>query len=182
MRILKLIIAFLFLALFTVIILSSCSSTNKHKTVSVTKTDSVSHVKTDSAGSKKKAQSSVRRSQTANSVKKNITAEKTTITVYDTVYIQGKQQVKYVIVKEKATDKTKTSSKTDTKDSTSASSQHDAAISKTTDTDVHKVEKVKEKAVKRIVFSWWWLLLLIPAYLVYRYWPVIKAVWARFTI
>lgn len=161
----KKLLAFLFALIIAIILLNSCSSTNKHKTVSVTKTDSVSHVKTDSTGVKKKAQSAVRKSQTANSVKKNITNEKTTITVYDTVYIAGKQQVKYVIVKEKATDKTKSSIVRNLLDSSAATTTQQATVNKVADTDLHKVEKVKDKAVvttKSPLKFLWWLLLLIP--------------------
>lgn len=157
--------------------LAACSTVNKHKTSSVVKTDSVSHVKVDSSVFKKKATTTVKKNNTVIKKQNNLTSEKETITVYDTVYLNGKQQIKYVIVKEKNADKSKTLTKFDTKDSTSLTDTQQTTLNKVADTKLIKSEKVKDKVVvthKSPFRFLWWLLLLIPLAIWY-YWKKIPS-------
>lgn len=164
------------------IIFCSCTSTNKHKTVTSTKVDSVSHVKTDSSTLKSKVVTQVKKQQVIVKKKADVTTVKETIYNFDTSHINGSEyfndngnhipvtgKLVSVTKREKTIDKTKTTTKADLKDSVSAAATQTAAVTKTADTELHKEVKVKDKVVKRISFNWWWLLLLIPLYLIYRY-------------
>lgn len=175
-------VIFYLVVALAVMVLFSCSSTNKHKTVTETKTDSVSHVKVDSGTLKKKSNIQVKRQSKVVKKQADKTTEKETVYLFDTSHANGTEyfndngnhipvtgKLVSVTKREKVHDKGKVITKSASNDSTAAISNDSSHLNKTADVDLHKTEKVKDKTVKRTTFSWWWLLLLIPLYLIYRY-------------
>ena len=164
----------LFILMGCLLILCSCNTTNKHKSLSKTTTDSVGSsvydsVKTSSNKSFKLSildSSKLKRKVTKNGVSiefetNNSEAGKTEpITIEKkygkTIINLGGRNVKRItdtdISSEVTIQKAIVAEKAVTENNDSAK------VSKTTTTDLHKkeVEKIEDKSTKR--FSWWWII------------------------
>lgn len=170
---------------------SRCSTTNKTKSVTKTNTDSTSIVKIDSNIVKLKDSTTVKKDNTVTTIEKEDNYVKETTIEFDTSkYAKGSgiyepsgnlptdyfQPIKKITIKETGTKKEKKTIAANKIDSTSLKSTEKIDLSKETKTELVKTETTKNKVVERTSYwGWLWLLLLIPAYLVYRNWNKIKA-------
>ena len=83
--------------------------------------------------------------------------------------------IKKTTIKETGIKKEKQTIASNKVDSTALKTTQSTDLTKEVSTDLHKTEVTKNKEVKRTsYYGWLWLLLLIPAYLVYRNWDKIK--------
>lgn len=196
--ILALVILFL---VFLTTMLQGCATTNKSKSLHKATVDSVSTTKIDSSTHKVIDSSKVTKANSITVKESDGSFERETVILFDTSLIKntstradyfqpgigaGKliigdvgtysHPVKSITIKEKGLNKAK-ETKTEIKNDSSAHHElNNNDFTKTVKTDLNKTESDKTKTVKRSAgYSWlWWLLLLIPAYLVYRNWPKIK--------
>ena len=172
----------LFVILIIIIWVASCnigcSTSNKVKSVTNSKIDSAVVTRSDSTAKKSKTKTQVNKTQSAVAKKKDITYERETITLYDTV-----RKVISVTVKEKGRDKSREMATVTKVDSVVQFIHDTVVVTKTGTAEVHKEVTQKDKQVKsKSYWGWLWLLLLIPAYLVYRNWNKIKGIFSGFSI
>ena len=148
----------------TILILVSCTSTNKHKTVDKQKVDSISVVKVDSVLIKKKAAAAVRRKNIITKKQADKTTETITVYEFDTSkahrtgaeYFEGTPVVGKLIKvtkKQKVVDKSKQVKKESLIDSTSNIDTQSVSLHKEVATNVKKESFVKNKEVKRVNYT-----------------------------
>lgn len=164
------------IVLAVLVIIALCSSCNRHIQKSLTKTDSTTtHQEVKTVDTSKAKIRVVHR--TSNNRTKQVTTTTPLLIQVDTVLsfeqpIIVKNGKKFIV-----SNKTTT---TITKASHSAQIDSGATIQtgKTTETkkdSTHLVQTIKNKEVKSHPSFWLWWLLLIPAYLVYRYrWEIFE--------
>lgn len=189
------------------LLLYSCSTTNKHKEIRKSTIDSLSVVKIDSNHSKTVDSTNVKRDNTVTVKETEGNYTKETVIEFDNTKIasplltdsaikkaweDGKpytteiiaedyfpvflsRPVKKITIKETGIKKTKETTVADKNDSTNVKKTDSGNLTKDVKTNLVKTETVKKKEVERTSYwGWLWLLLLIPAYIVYRYWDKIK--------
>jgi hypothetical protein len=166
---------FFYLGIIVLILLSSCSVVNKalHKTksttdsTSVAKTDSVAVSKTDSVVVKDSVITKVITTEEKKEVTE--TEEEKTEIHYDT----SGRKTKEIVIKKR---EKKVSEEgrdflfehSEISDSTSYSKDDSSSTKKQTATKVHKETKEVVKTKKKVSWNWLWLLLIIPAYIIYK--------------
>lgn len=169
---------------------SHCATTNKTKSITKTNIDSTSLVKVDSNVVKSVDSTSLKKDNTITTVEKEDNYTKETVFEFgiggDTssykqekgFYVKSADYfppIKKITIKETGIKKEKQIIAANKVDSTVLKSNESTGLVKEENTQLHKTETVKNKDVKRTsYYGWLWLLLLIPAYLVYRNWGKIK--------
>lgn len=182
------------------LLLYSCSTTNKHKEIKKSTIDSVSVVKIDSSHSKTIDSTNVKKDNTVTVKETEGNYTKETVIEFDTVASTLKtyraetsnvitqpslseiidasdyfRPIKKITIKETGVKKTKETIVADKNDSTNVKKTDTGNLTKDVKTNLVKTETIKNKEVERTSYwGWLWLLLLIPAYLIYRNWPKIK--------
>lgn len=181
-----------------VVILASCSTTSKTKSIVKTSVDSSSVTKIDSNTVKSIDSISVKKANTITNTEVEDNYTKVTVIEYDTTdftrlsimwdsmdhlfktpaadyFPSIKQPIKKITISETGIKKERTNIVQNKSDSTKLSKNDNIELTKTTAVDLHKTETVKNKEVHRTSYwGWLWLLLLIPAYVIYRNWDKIK--------
>ncbi len=183
-------------------VLQSCSVTKKSKYSEKTTVDSTGTTRLDSSNTKTLDTTSVKKDNTVTTIETEGDYTKKTTIEFDTAeptkpyvkdpppldtgyikvwptdaadYFAKKQRVKKITIEERGQVKTKEVKQAATYDSTSKHTSDDTQLNKEQNTAVKKTTSVTIKDKKTTSYwAWLWLLLLIPAYLVYRNWPKIK--------
>lgn len=177
-----LILLFVLLLLFLSTILQGCATTNKAKSLHKETINSISTTSIDSSAHKTIDSSKVTKANSVTVKETDGSFERETVILFDTSIIKNTAtredyfpHVKSIIIKEKGLNKAK-ETKTEAKnDSAGHREINNSDLTKNVKTDFHKTESDKIKTVKRTSYwGWLWLLMMIPAYLVYRNWPKIK--------
>lgn len=160
---------------------SKCSTTKKIKSVTKTYIDSTVTVKIDSNVVKVKDSTAVKKDNTLTVTEKEDNYTKETVIEFDTataIKTDSKdyfQPVKKITIRETGIKKQKQTIAANKVDSTKVISNESTDLTKESTTELQKTEVTKNKEVRRTSYwGWLWLLLLIPAYLVYRNWDKIK--------
>lgn len=163
------------------LILFSCATTNKTKSVAKTSIDSTVTVKVYSNVVKVKDSTTVKKDNTVTLTEKEDNYTKETVIEFDTataIKTDSKdyfQPVKKITIRETGIKKQKQTIAANKVDSTKVVSNESTDLTKESKTELQKTETIKNKDVKRTSYwGWLWLLLLIPVYLVYRNWDKIK--------
>lgn len=171
------------------LLLYSCSTTNKHKEIKKSIIDSVSVVKIDSSHSNTIDSTNVKKDNTVTVKETEGNYTKETVIEFDTTrlnisnwpvtpedYLPVKSgAITKITIKETGVKKTKETIVADKNDSTNVKKTDTGNLTKDVKTNLVKTKTIKNKEVERTSYwGWLWLLLLIPAYLVYRNWPKIK--------
>lgn len=180
-------------------LLQSCSTTKKFKYSEKTTLDSTSTSTLDSSNLKTLDTASVKKDNTVTTTETEGTYTKKTTIEFDTTdatepdtsrinvfgtftwptdaaaYFPPVRKVKKITIEETGQTKTKEVTQANKYDSTGKRSTDDTKLNKGQNTAVKQTTNVSIKDKKTVSYwAWLWLLLLIPAYLVYRNWPKIK--------
>ncbi len=172
-------------------LLASCSTTSKNKSIVKTSTDSSSTTRIDSSGTNTYDSTHIKKADIVTIKESAGEYEKeTTIEFFHPIpnnavplpdYITPTDdyfpsRIKSITIKERGKNTARETTTDKGTDSARLVKSDTGAWTKFVQTDLSKTTFLKAKETERTSYwGWlWWLLLLIPAYLCYRYWPQIK--------